>query len=175
MLLHMMSKAFDDIISFKGTPQKHIIAKGLKDVYRLKDREEASHITNANYNKTPTSDQLKSHLPYLSTRDLVFARKIEITDKVAMNDKSIQNTVGRSEADVIDFPALERELQVAVESERRYLRENEAKLRAITQRVASYKEFRDLVLACHMKPLEKIDKDRGPQQKSWNPVVPGNQ
>lgn len=47
-----------------------------------------------------------------------------------------------SHRDVIDFPALERELQAALESERRYVRENEAKLRAVSQRVASYNEFR---------------------------------
>lgn len=47
-----------------------------------------------------------------------------------------------SHRDVIDFPALERELQAALESERRYVRENEAKLRAVSQRVGSYNEFR---------------------------------
>lgn len=44
--------------------------------------------------------------------------------------------------DIIDFPALERELQGALEAEERYTRENEAKLRAVHQKVASYSEFR---------------------------------
>ncbi|CAB1425258.1 unnamed protein product [Pleuronectes platessa] len=77
-----------------------------------------------------------------------------------------------SERDVIDFPALELELQAAVESERRYQRENEAKLRAVSQRVASYQEFRDLVLTCHLKPLEKKDKEGAPRKQPWNPVAP---
>uniref|UniRef100_A0A665WPI3 Dynein attachment factor N-terminal domain-containing protein n=1 Tax=Echeneis naucrates TaxID=173247 RepID=A0A665WPI3_ECHNA len=72
--------------------------------------------------------------------------------------------------DVIDFPALERELQMAVESERRYQRQNEAKLRAVSQRVASYREFRDLVVSCHLKPLEKNDKDGAQRKQPWNPV-----
>nr|XP_020477329.1 coiled-coil domain-containing protein 103 [Monopterus albus] len=79
-----------------------------------------------------------------------------------------------SEHDVIDFSALERELQAAVESEQRYSRENEAKLRAVSQRVGSYNEFRDLVLACHLKPLEKKDKDGAPRKQPWNPVTSNN-
>uniref|UniRef100_A0A669DK74 Dynein attachment factor N-terminal domain-containing protein n=1 Tax=Oreochromis niloticus TaxID=8128 RepID=A0A669DK74_ORENI len=78
-----------------------------------------------------------------------------------------------SQRDVIDFSALERELQVVVESERRHQRENDAKLRAVSQR-ASYDQFRDLVLACHMKPLEKKDKDSAPRKQPWNPVARSN-
>lgn len=44
--------------------------------------------------------------------------------------------------DVINFSALEREVQVALESDRRYQRENAAKVRAVEQRVATYEEFR---------------------------------
>ncbi|XP_042250075.1 coiled-coil domain-containing protein 103 [Thunnus albacares] len=80
-----------------------------------------------------------------------------------------------SQRDVIDFPSLERELQAAVESEQKHRRENEAKLRAVSQRVSSYQEFRDLVLASHLKPLERKDKDGAPRRQPWNPLVaPGN-
>ncbi|KAM9844197.1 dynein axonemal assembly factor 19 isoform 1-T1 [Aulostomus maculatus] len=76
--------------------------------------------------------------------------------------------------DIIDFSALERELQAAVESDRKYRQENDAKLRAVAQKVASYEEFRDLVLSSHLKPLEKNDKNFARKQP-WNPlVVPGN-
>lgn len=78
-----------------------------------------------------------------------------------------------SERDVIDFPALERELQAALESEQRHQRENQAKLRAVAQRVDSYREFRDLVLTCHLKPLEKKD-TVSPRKQPWNPVAPSN-
>lgn len=47
-----------------------------------------------------------------------------------------------SERDVIDFSTLEKELQGAIESERRHKRENEAKLSAIGQKVATYEQFR---------------------------------
>ncbi|XP_037647296.1 coiled-coil domain-containing protein 103 [Sebastes umbrosus] len=83
--------------------------------------------------------------------------------------------MARSERDVIDFSALERELQAAVELERRHLRENEAKLRAVGQRGSSYSQFRDLVLSCHLKPLDKKDKDGAPRKQPWNPVAPSNQ
>uniref|UniRef100_UPI0037E7C834 coiled-coil domain-containing protein 103 n=1 Tax=Semicossyphus pulcher TaxID=241346 RepID=UPI0037E7C834 len=78
-----------------------------------------------------------------------------------------------SQGDVIDFSALERELQGAIESEQRYKRENDAKLRAVSQRV-SYSQFRDLVLSCHLRPLEKKDKDGAPRKQPWNPIAPSN-
>uniref|UniRef100_A0A3P9MIN2 Dynein attachment factor N-terminal domain-containing protein n=1 Tax=Oryzias latipes TaxID=8090 RepID=A0A3P9MIN2_ORYLA len=76
-----------------------------------------------------------------------------------------------SQRDVIDFLALERELKAAVESDRRYDRENEAKLRAVHQGV-SYEQFRNLVLSSHLKPLEKKVTDGAPRKQPWNPVVP---
>ncbi|XP_028268223.1 dynein axonemal assembly factor 19 [Parambassis ranga] len=78
-----------------------------------------------------------------------------------------------SQEGIIDFSALERELQGAVESEQRYKRENAAKLRAVGQRV-SYDQFRDLVLTCHLKPLGKKDKEDAPRKQPWNPVAPSN-
>ena len=42
----------------------------------------------------------------------------------------------------IDFKKLERELHKAVEADARYWRENDAKFRAVNQRVGSYEEFR---------------------------------
>lgn len=54
---------------------------------------------------------------------------------------AVSSGVVMSERDVIDFPALEKELQAAVESERRYQRENQAKLRAVKQGVG-YDQFR---------------------------------
>ncbi|XP_011375428.1 coiled-coil domain-containing protein 103 isoform X1 [Pteropus vampyrus] len=60
--------------------------------------------------------------------------------------------------DIIDFKALEKELQAALTADEKYKRENAAKLRAVEQRVASYEEFRGIVLASHLKPLEQKDK-----------------
>ncbi|XP_074662240.1 dynein axonemal assembly factor 19-like [Tubulanus polymorphus] len=71
--------------------------------------------------------------------------------------------------DTIDFNKLERELEAAVEADAKYNRENDAKFRAIHQKVASYDEFRDIVLASHLKPLEKKDKINDMKfQQPWN-------
>ncbi|KAI3359469.1 hypothetical protein L3Q82_013772 [Scortum barcoo] len=79
-----------------------------------------------------------------------------------------------SQRDVIDFSALESELQRAVECDKRRERENEAKLRAVSQQV-SYSQFRELVLTCHLRPLDRNDKERAPRRQPWNPVAPSNQ
>uniref|UniRef100_A0A8C3YEM7 Coiled-coil domain containing 103 n=1 Tax=Catagonus wagneri TaxID=51154 RepID=A0A8C3YEM7_9CETA len=70
--------------------------------------------------------------------------------------------------DIIDFKALEKELQAALTADEKYKRENAAKLRAVEQRVASYEEFRGIVLASHLKPLERKDKIGGKRTVPWN-------
>ncbi|XP_023602700.1 coiled-coil domain-containing protein 103 isoform X2 [Myotis lucifugus] len=70
--------------------------------------------------------------------------------------------------DIIDFKALEKELQAAVTADEKYQRENAAKFRAMEQRVASYEEFRGIVLASHLKPLERKDKIGGTRTVPWN-------
>ncbi|KAK3083514.1 hypothetical protein FSP39_024487 [Pinctada imbricata] len=59
--------------------------------------------------------------------------------------------------DCLDFKKLERELESAVEADKKYWRENDAKFRAVHQKVESYEEFRDIVMASHIKPLDKGD------------------
>ncbi|XP_012581619.1 PREDICTED: coiled-coil domain-containing protein 103 [Condylura cristata] len=68
----------------------------------------------------------------------------------------------------IDFKALEKELQAALAADEKYKRENAAKFRAVEQRVASYEEFRGIVLASHLKPLERKDKIGGTMAVPWN-------
>ncbi|CAI9181064.1 unnamed protein product [Rangifer tarandus platyrhynchus] len=70
--------------------------------------------------------------------------------------------------DVINFKALEKELQAALTAYEKYKRENAAKLRAVEQKVASYEEFRGIVLASHLKPLERKDKMGGKRPVPWN-------
>jgi len=56
--------------------------------------------------------------------------------------------VSRKE-DKIDFNKLEIELASAVEADQRYWRENDAKLRAVQQKVATYDEFRcEMAVGC---------------------------
>ncbi|XP_044530559.1 coiled-coil domain-containing protein 103 [Gracilinanus agilis] len=70
--------------------------------------------------------------------------------------------------DSIDFRALEKELQAALYADEKYQRENAAKFRAVEQKVASYEEFRDIVLASHLKPLERKDKMNIKKTVLWN-------
>ncbi|XP_048848209.1 coiled-coil domain-containing protein 103 [Brienomyrus brachyistius] len=72
--------------------------------------------------------------------------------------------------EVINFASVESALNAALESDERYQRENNAKFRAVRQRVASYEEFRDIVLASHLKPLEKSDVVGAPRKQPWNCV-----
>eukprot|EP00112_Aurelia_sp_Birch-Aquarium-sp1_P013045 Seg2753.3 transcript_id=Seg2753.3/GoldUCD/mRNA.D3Y31 product="Coiled-coil domain-containing protein 103" protein_id=Seg2753.3/GoldUCD/D3Y31 len=62
-----------------------------------------------------------------------------------------------SKNDEIDFSKLEREFSAAVEADKKYSRENAAKFRAVEQRVGSYEEFRNIVLASNLQPLERKD------------------
>ncbi|KAM4622367.1 dynein axonemal assembly factor 19 [Discoglossus pictus] len=68
----------------------------------------------------------------------------------------------------LDFRALERELAAAVAADQKYQRENDAKFRAIYQKVSSYEEFRDIVLASDLKPLDRADKIGGDRKQPWN-------
>ncbi|XP_071112227.1 dynein axonemal assembly factor 19-like [Haliotis cracherodii] len=70
--------------------------------------------------------------------------------------------------DHFDFNKLERELKAAVTADEKYTRENDAKIRAVHQKVASYDEFREIVMASHLKPLEKGDKIEGKFVQPWN-------
>ncbi|XP_054252461.1 coiled-coil domain-containing protein 103-like [Indicator indicator] len=74
-------------------------------------------------------------------------------------------------ADALDAAALEQELLAAVAADEQRARENEAKLRALRQGVPSYEEFRNIVLASHLKPLEKKDKVEKRRKVLWNPCT----
>ncbi|KAK6165809.1 hypothetical protein SNE40_022651 [Patella caerulea] len=72
----------------------------------------------------------------------------------------------------LDFNKIDKELDAAVEADQRYYRENDAKFRAVHQKVATYDEFRDIVLASHIKPLEKGDRiSECKMTQPWNTVA----
>ncbi|XP_065886394.1 coiled-coil domain-containing protein 103-like isoform X2 [Dysidea avara] len=69
----------------------------------------------------------------------------------------------------IDVNKLRKELGAAVQADDDYWRENEAKFRAVRQKVSSYEEFRDIVKAAHLQPLEKKDLTGvTPGRQPWN-------
>lgn len=59
--------------------------------------------------------------------------------------------------DEVNFTKLRQEFDSAKHADEKYRRENDAKFRAVHQKVASYEEFRDIVAASHLKPLERDD------------------
>lgn len=61
----------------------------------------------------------------------------------------------------VDFNKLEKEFAEAVEADKKYKRENAAKFRAVEQRVGSYDEFRNIVLASNLQPLDRKDIEGG--------------
>ena len=70
---------------------------------------------------------------------------------------------------VVNFDKLEKEFQKAVTAEEKYSRENAAKFRAIEQRAGTYEDFRQIVLASHLRPLDKGETLQSvPIKNSWN-------
>ena len=92
--------------------------------------------------------------PSLCSSDLLFEDVSQLLSSVAVVFVGLK-TMNDDEG--IDFRKLEKELALAVEADAKYDRENSAKFRAVEQRVASYEEFRDIVSAAHLKPLERKD------------------
>lgn len=73
-----------------------------------------------------------------------------------------------SDRDGIDFRKLEASLAAAVEADARYDRENDAKLRAMAQKVQTYEEFEGLVKGAHIKPVEEDITNLDLKRSSWS-------
>ncbi|XP_062513843.1 coiled-coil domain-containing protein 103-like [Corticium candelabrum] len=73
--------------------------------------------------------------------------------------------------DTVDFRQLEKEFAAAVAADEKYQRENDAKFRAIHQKVGTYEEFRDIVRASHLKPLDRKDILSTERKQPWNCVA----
>ncbi|RNA41165.1 coiled-coil domain-containing protein [Brachionus plicatilis] len=73
----------------------------------------------------------------------------------------------------INLEKLQNQVDKEILAEQKYLRENDAKLRAVEQRVPTYDDFRQMVLASHLKPLDKGETLRDNMKKGakvWNSV-----
>ncbi|XP_051173108.1 coiled-coil domain-containing protein 103 [Leptopilina boulardi] len=58
----------------------------------------------------------------------------------------------------INYKALEEELHQAIKDDELYQLQNNAKFRAIEQKVPTYKDFQEMVNAAHLKPLTNSEK-----------------
>ena len=73
----------------------------------------------------------------------------------------------------INIEKLQNQVRKEILADEKYMRENDAKLRAVEQRVPTYEDFRQMVLGSHLKPLDKGEslRDRMASSKVWNSVV----
>lgn len=75
----------------------------------------------------------------------------------------------------IDFKKLQKEFITAKNADAAYSRENDAKFRAVHQKVGSYEEFRDIVAASHLNPLDRKDiLGTDTVKQAWNPLYYSN-
>ena len=92
-----------------------------------------------------------------SQENFFVIRLLDNLAAVSRHLKQQQRQKTMNEEEEIDFRKLEKELSLAVEADAKYDRENSAKFRAVEQRVSSYEEFKDIVCAAHLKPLDRKD------------------
>ena len=55
----------------------------------------------------------------------------------------------------INFDALSAVVNDQLAKDAKYDRENDAKFRAVRQRVATYEEFENIVIGAHLKPMKE--------------------
>lgn len=72
----------------------------------------------------------------------------------------------------LSIDALEKDLKRSVREEQRHWHENDAKLRAVQQKVATYEEFRSMVEGCELRPLQlKEVKEATKRYAGWSPLL----
>ena len=72
----------------------------------------------------------------------------------------------------IDVDKIRDQVRREVMAEEKYWRENDAKMRAVEQRVPTYEDFKQIVMASHLKPLDKGETLRNAKllnNNTWNP------
>lgn len=75
------------------------------------------------------------------------------------------------DTDDIDFEKLLKNLDAAIDSERVYNLQNEAKIRSVNERNATYEDFVNAVKGATLKPVDKKDKLYCNPRDTWNPVA----
>ena len=71
---------------------------------------------------------------------------------------------------------IENQVKKEILAEQKYWQQNSAKLRAVEQRVPTYEDFRQMVLASHLKPLDKGEsfRDNLNRNNIWNSLAGSN-
>lgn len=68
----------------------------------------------------------------------------------------------------INFNELNRVVNDQLSADAKYDRENDAKFRAVKQRVATYEEFENIVIGAHLKPMKEDVRDLDLKRSSWD-------
>ncbi len=68
----------------------------------------------------------------------------------------------------VDLRRLEATVATAIQQDERYQRENDAKFRAVAQKVQSYEEFEGIVKASHIKPIKEDITNLSLGRSSWS-------
>jgi len=76
----------------------------------------------------------------------------------------------------INKEQIENQVKKEILAEQKYWQQNSAKLRAVEQRVPTYEDFRQMVLASHLRPLDKGESFRDNLNKNniWNSLANTN-
>ena len=69
----------------------------------------------------------------------------------------------------VNFRILEAAISSALKQDERYQRENDAKFRAVAQKVQTYEEFEAIVKASHIKPITEDVTNLSLGRSAWNP------
>ena len=76
---------------------------------------------------------------------------------------------------LINLEKLQNQVKAEILADEKYWRENSAKMRAIEQKVPTYEDFRQIVLASHLRPLDKgetlHDKTISSTKRLWNSLA----
>lgn len=89
----------------------------------------------------------------------------------------MQNEIKDDQKMSINIEKLHNQVKSEILADEKYWRENSAKMRAIEQKVATYEDFRQIVLASHLRPLDKGESLRDNKNKEtstnkvWNSLA----
>ncbi|CAG7826725.1 unnamed protein product [Allacma fusca] len=78
---------------------------------------------------------------------------------------------GKSKGLSINYNQLEANLQKLIEQDQLYWIRNDAKLRAVTQGTPTYEDFRQIVLAAHLKPVSKEEREELQRKSAEGKVI----
>ncbi|KAK1126195.1 hypothetical protein K0M31_004831 [Melipona bicolor] len=190
MLIAMMGNTYQKIAETRNEWQRQwarivlVVERGVSPEERLKKLMDYSQpmsdgrralVLRLNQSEED-KEEMKEILEMKRTHDRLYKkRQSSIAKNIVMSeDNVITLPVEMSKLrSPVNYKNMELELLEALRADELYKLQNDAKLRAVEQKVPTYEDFRQLVNAAHLKPL-KCDDVKSRIKKSWNPIVHTN-